>query len=125
MTVCSDSSDLREALYAWPTTGSPCVPAALDLLNTTIFLTSRGARLANSIAVLVTDASTPFVYTAWTTSADRARLAGVELYAVGVGPGPAGEVLDAVAGSNTRTMRIATSSDVGTAANSLLDRLCQ
>jgi len=55
----------------WPQTGAPCVPEALRALPQSVF--PRGGRAGSvpGVALLVTDADTPFDYSDWVDAADQ------------------------------------------------------
>ena len=77
-----------------------------------------------SVAILVTDADTPFDYTDWLTAADHVRAANIELYVVSVGNGPYPVAIAAVARDADHVMNIPTVDNVTAASGRLLDRLC-
>jgi len=123
-----DPNDILQALGGiWPVTlGRPCVPAALRSLPRAVF--PRGGRLGtdvSSIAVLVTDADTPFDYSDWVQAAEDAREEGnIELYIVSVGSGPYRVAMETVARDADHVIDVPTAGDVTTAAGRMLDRLC-
>ena len=123
---CSSASpnDIRQALRVWPVTGRPCVPAALRLLPQSVFAIGGRAGTVPSVAILVTDADTPFNYTDWLTAADHVRAANIELYVVSVGNGPYPVAIAAVARDADHVMNIPTVDNVTAASGRLLDRLC-
>ena len=119
-----DPNDIRQALSVWPVNGRPCVPAALRTVRRSVF--TRGARTGTvpSVAVLVTDADTPFNYTDWVTAANELRAADIELYVVSVGNGPYPVAMAAVARNATRVINIPSVDDVAAASGRMLTRLC-
>jgi len=123
---CSSANpnDIRQALGVWPVTGRPCMPAAIRSLSQSVF--PRGGRVGTvpSVAILVTDADTPFDYSDWLTAADEARTAGIEIYVVSVGSGPYPVAMAAVAGDADRVINIPTISNVTAASGQMLNILC-
>jgi len=124
--ACSsaDPNDIRQALNVWPVTGAPCVPAALRSLRPTVF--PRGGRLGTvpSVAVLVTDADTPFNYTDWLLAGDDVRSGNIELYVVSVGYGPYPVAMAAVARDADHVISIPNVANVTAASDRMLDILC-
>ena len=119
-----DPNEIRQALSVWPTNGGPCVPDALRTLRQSVF--PRGGRAGSvpAVAVLVTDADTPFDFSSWVTAADELRSSGVELYVVSVGNGPYPVAMATVARDDDHAMNIAAVGDVSAAATTMLSRLC-
>ena len=105
-------------------TGRPCIPAALRALRQSVF--TRGARVGTvpSIAILVTDADTPFNYKDWVTAADELRAASIELYVVTVGSGPYPVAMTAIARDADRVLNIPSVARVTAASDQMLDKLC-
>jgi len=124
--TCSSANpnDIRQALGVWPVTGAPCVPAALRLLEPGVF--SSGGRVGSvpSIAILVTDADTPFNYTDWLAAANELRAANIDLYVVSVGTGPYPVAMAAVANDAEHLINIPTVNDVTAASSRMLNILC-
>jgi len=120
----ADPNDIRQALNVWPVNGAPCVPAALRSLPQSVF--PRGGRIGTvpGVAILVTDADTPFNYTDWLTAADDVRAAGIELYVISVGSGPYPVAMAAVARDADHVINIPTVDNVTTVSRQMLDRLC-
>lgn len=108
----------------WPVTGRPCVPAALRSLRRTVFPNGGRVGTVPSVAILVTDANTPFDYTDWLTAADDVRAANIELYVVSVGSGPYPVAMAAVATDADHVINIPTVDNVTAASGRMLDRLC-
>lgn len=108
----------------WPVNGAPCVPAALRALPSSVF--PRGGRTGTvpGVAVLVTDADTPFDYTDWLAAADQVRSTGIELYVIAVGTGPYPVAMAAVARDADHVINVPTADDVATASGQMLRRLC-
>jgi len=123
---CSSANpnDIRQALGVWPVIGSPCVPAALQSLRQTVF--PRGGRSGTvpAVAVLVTDADTPFDYSEWVTAGDYLRAANIDLYVVSVGTGPYPVAMAAVAGDANHVINIPAVDNVTEASGRMLDLLC-
>ena len=119
-----DPNDILQALSVWPVTGRPCVPAALRSLSRSVF--PRGGRSGTvpSIAVLVTDADTPFDYSDWVSAADDARAGNIELYVVSVGSGPYHVAMEAVARDADHVVNVPTVDNVTAASGRMLDGLC-
>jgi len=85
-----------------------------------------GGRLGNvpAIAILVTDADTPFDYADWLTAASDVRAAGIELYVISVGAGPYPVAMAAVAGGAERVINIPAVADVTAASSRMVGKLC-
>ena len=100
------------------------MPAALRSLPQDVF--PRGGRAGSvpGVAILVTDADTPFNYTDWLAAADDLRAVGIDLYVVSVGSGPYPVAMAAVARDADHVIDVPTVDNVTTASEQMLDRLC-
>jgi len=126
--LSSTASDTRDALSVRPIVGPPCIPAAIQSLNGTVFSPSQGARRGSvpSVVIVVTDADSPFNYSPWTNAGVSARLAGLDVYAVAIGNAPYSDVMASIAGDGSdHVLRVNGPDDVTSVADRLLTTLCQ
>ena len=97
-----------------------------------MFVSSRGARRGDNgspsvpgVVIVVTDADSPFNYSAFTSAGTAARQAGLDVYVIGVGDAPDVSVMSAIAGSGVNhVLRVSGPNSVATVAGQLLDTLC-